>query len=99
MASDVAPPAPPALRLLVEAPPDRVFLPLVETAARIFAGSLTDAGELIGEVERQLTDAFRGALRDSPESVSITLLLTPGTLEATIAPAGGEEVMLRFATA
>jgi len=98
MASDVAPPAPPALRLLVEAPSDRVFLPLVETAARIFTRSLPNAGELVGQVERGLTEAFGRAVTAPGGTISVTLRYTPPTLEATVATAGGEEVILRFAT-
>ncbi len=97
MTPDVDPATPGAVSLLVEAPPDRAFQPLVVTAARIFTGSLPDAGELIGQVERRVAEAFARAVDTAPATISITLRYLPPAVVVSIAAANGEEIVLRFA--
>ncbi len=97
MTPNVAPATPQASGLLLETPPDRVFLPLVVTAARIFTRSLPDAGEVEGQVERRVAEAFNRAVDSAPAEIAITLRYLPPTLVVSIAAAKGEAVVLHFA--
>lgn len=87
-----------ATRLAIEAPSDTRFAPLVETAAHVFVRSLPGVGApLEGEVQRQLSQAFCRAAVAHSDAISIILRYAPPILEAAVAPAGREEVVLRFA--